>query len=125
MKTLIPLTLLLILLSSYKTYNIFEYKDQKKLIAPEIKALESFAWTTKTTKGLPLDKDMCHKAEVLSTKFSENFSIEIDGTFVSIKGLYKRQGFQLLSKKECLLIYKESIVTPFPKNEGKFLAQLY
>lgn len=125
MKTLIPLTLLLILLSSYKTYNIFEYKDQKKLISPEIKALESFALTTITIKGLPLDKDICHKAEVLSTKFSENCSIEIDGTFVNIKSLYKRQGLQLLSKKECLLIYKESIVKPFSINEGRLLAQLY
>nr|WP_315170914.1 hypothetical protein [uncultured Flavobacterium sp.] len=113
MKTLIPLALLLLLLSSYKTYNTLEYKEHK-----------SFAWTSKTMKELPFDKEMYRKSDVLSTKFLENFSVEIDGTFVSTKGLYKRHGLHLLSKKESLFIYKESIRNPFAMNEKKALAQL-
>lgn len=105
--------MLLLLLSSYKTYNILEYKEHK-----------SFAWTSKTMKALPFFKEVYHKNKVLSTKSFDNFSVEIDGTFVSAKGLYKRHGLQLLSKKESLRINNESISNSFSMNQRKVLAQL-
>lgn len=111
MKTTILSIVLLLLLSSYKTYNVIEYKNQNQLIALEC-------------KDLLLDKEMYHKIEVRSTTFSESFTVEIDGTSVSTKNLYKRQGLQLLSKKESLVSYKEIIGKTFSINERKLLAQI-
>jgi hypothetical protein len=111
MKTTILSIVLLLLLSSYKTYNVLEYKNQTQLIALK-------------SKELLFEKEMYHKIIVRSTTFSESFTVEIDGTSVSTKNLYKRQGLQLLSKKESLVAYKEIIGKTFSINERKLLAQL-
>ncbi|CAM2914551.1 hypothetical protein SAMN05444143_11622 [Flavobacterium succinicans] len=116
MKTLIPLVLLLLLLSSYKSYTILEYKNQNKLTGTEIKEFKSFE--------IPLNKEMYLKNYTICTKLSRSFSVEIDGTFVGIKGLYKLTDLQLLSKKEPLLFYNESTEHPFSIKKGKVLAQL-
>lgn len=111
MKTTILSILLLLLLSSYKTYNVLEYKKQNQQIALEC-------------KELLFEKELYHKIIIRSTTFSESFTVEIDGTSVSTKNLYKRQGLQLLSKKESLVAYKEIIGKTFSINERKLLAQL-
>ncbi|VXB12599.1 conserved exported hypothetical protein [Flavobacterium sp. 9R] len=111
MKTTILSILLLLLLSSYKTYTVVEDKNQNQLIALECKE--------------PLfEKELYHKIIIRSTTFSESFTVEIDGTSVSTKNLYKRQGLQLLSKKESLVAYKEIIGKTFSINERKLLTQL-
>jgi hypothetical protein len=111
MKTTILSILLLLLLSSYKTYNALEYKNQNQLTFIE-------------SKNLIIEKEIHVNINVPTSSFSERFIVEIDGTSVSIKSLYKRQGIQLLSKKESLLIYKERIGNSFSVNEEKVLAQL-
>lgn len=111
MKTTILSILLLLLLSSYKTYTVLEDKNQNQLIALE-------------SKELLFERELYHKIIIRSTTFSENFAVEIDGTSVSTKNLYKRQGLQLLSKKESSLIYKKRIENFFSVNEEKVLAQL-
>lgn len=104
MKTLIPLALLLLFLSSYKTYNALECKNQNKITATEFKDKNSFSWIAKTKQEFLLDQKMYDNNE-LSIKLCENFTVEIDGTAVSIKGLYKKRGLQLLPKKQSQAVY--------------------
>lgn len=111
MKTFFLSIILLILLSSYKTYNVLEYNKQNQL-------------TVVASKKLILEKEMYVNTNVSTSSFSERFIVEIDGTSVSIKNLYKRQGIQLLSKKESSLTYKEPFINTFSINKEKILAQL-
>lgn len=112
----------------FKDLDVFVSANK---IATEIEVLKSSTLIAKAIGELPFDKEIYRKGEVLATELFENSPIAIDGTFVSTKGLDKRYGLQLLSKKEFLFFYPEStkgikgsIGKPFAIEGGKVLIQL-
>lgn len=112
----------------FKDLDVFVSANK---IATEIEVLKSSTLIAKAIGELPFDKEIYRKGEVLATELFENSPIAIDGTFVSNKGLDKRYGLQLLSKKEFLFFYPEStkgikgsIGKPLTIEGGKVLIQL-